>query len=139
MYRLGLLLLALLAFNATAVPSDEITLVLKNQEKAWNLGDIDAYMDGYWQSDKIRFVSGNKLRYGWSNILETYKKNYPNKAALGELTFTIKEIKMLSNYAALVVGQWQLLREKDKPNGVFTLLFEKIDDKWVITHDHTSD
>lgn len=122
-----------------SVPTEEITLVMQAQEAAWNRGDLDAYMQGYWQSDKMRFVSNGKFRYGWSNTLAAYKQNYPDSAALGHLTFTIKDIKLLSNYAALVVGRWELARERDNPTGVFTLLFERINDKWVITHDHSSD
>lgn len=134
-----LMLVLLLVFPAHAVPTDEITKVITEQQDAWNRADLDAYMQGYWHNDKVRFVSGNKFRYGWEETLAAYKKNYPDKATLGTLKFTIKEIKMLSNYAALVVGRWELTRAKDQPNGVFTLLVEKIDDKWVITHDHTSD
>ena len=123
----------------SAIPTDRIRAVISRQEQAWNSGDIDAYMQGYWKSDSLRFVSGRKFSYGWDSILASYKKNYPDSARMGKLTFNVKEIKMLSNYAALVVGRWQLERIKDKPSGVFTLLIERIDDKWVITHDHTSD
>jgi uncharacterized protein (TIGR02246 family) len=132
-------LLILMAFSASAVPTDDISQVLQEQESAWNRGDLDGYMQGYWNNNKMRFVSGNKFRYGWEGTLAAYKKNYPDKATLGTLKFTIKDIKMLSNYAAMVVGRWQLTRAKDQPGGVFTLLVEKIDDRWVITHDHTSD
>ncbi|WP_065204484.1 YybH family protein [Shewanella woodyi] len=140
MFKKGLsLILLLVAFSASAVPTDDIAQVLKAQEAAWNRGDLDAYMQGYWNNEKMRFVSGDKFRYGWEETLAAYKRNYPDKATLGTLKFTIKEIKMLSNYGAMVVGRWQLTRAKDKPGGVFTLLVEKIDDRWVITHDHTSD
>ncbi|QYJ88152.1 nuclear transport factor 2 family protein [Shewanella mesophila] len=140
MFKNGwLLLLMLLVFPASAVPTDEIRKVIEAQESAWNRGDLDAYMQGYWNSEKVRFASGKTFRYGWTETLAAYKKNYPDKGTLGQLKFTINETKMLSNYAALVVGRWQLVRAKDNPNGIFTLLIEKIDDKWVITHDHTSD
>ncbi|WP_330149248.1 nuclear transport factor 2 family protein [Shewanella xiamenensis] len=132
-------LLLLFVGQVSAVPTDEITQMLKGQEDAWNRGDLDAYMQGYWQSEQLRFVSNGKFRYGWEETLAAYKKNYPDKEALGKLKFTIKEIKMLSNYAAMVVGRWDLKRQKDSPTGVFTLLVEKIDDRWVITMDHSSD
>lgn len=139
MFKKGFtVLLMLLAFSATAVPTDDIAQILSMQQDAWNRGDLDGYMQGYWQNDKMRFASGKKFRYGWEGTLAAYKKNYPDKATLGSLKFTIEETKMLSNYAAIVVGRWQLTRIKDQPNGVFTLLVEKIDDRWVITHDHTS-
>lgn len=132
-------LLMLMSFSVSAVPTDDISQVIQEQEASWNRGDLDGYMQGYWNNDKMRFVSGDKFRYGWESTLAAYKKNYPDKATLGTLKFTIKDIKMLSNYAAMVVGRWQLTRAKDQPGGVFTLLVEKIDDRWVITHDHTSD
>lgn len=131
-------MLLLIAGYASAVPTDDITQMLKDQQNAWNRGDLDAYMQGYWKSEQLRFVSNGKFRYGWEETFAAYKKNYPNQETLGQLKFTIKEIKMLSNYAAMVVGSWDLQRQKDAPMGVFTLLVEKIDDRWVITMEHSS-
>ncbi len=132
-------ILLLFVGQVSAVPTDDIVQLLKGQEEAWNRGDLDAYMQGYWQNEQLMLISNGKFRNGWDETLAAYKKNYPDKESLGELTFTIKEIKMLSNYAAMVVGRWDLKRLKDTPTGVFTLLVEKIDDRWVITMDHSSD
>lgn len=132
-------ILLLFVGQVNAVPTDDIVQLLKGQEEAWNRGDLDAYMQGYWQNEQLMLISNGKFRNGWDETLAAYKKNYPDKESLGELTFTIKEIKMLSNYAAMVVGRWDLKRLKDTPTGVFTLLVEKIDDRWVITMDHSSD
>lgn len=138
-YKVMGFMLLMVSVSAMAVPSDDIRTMLKQQEHAWNQGDIEAYMAGYWQSDKMRFVSNAKVRYGWQTTLDAYRKHYPDKATMGQLTFDIQEIKMLSNYAALVVGHWQLKRAKDSPGGMFSLLVERINDQWVITHDHSSD
>lgn len=132
-------ILLLFVGQVSAVPTDDIVQLLKGQEEAWNRGDLDAYMQGYWQNEQLVLISNGKFRNGWDETLAAYKKNYPDKESLGELKFTIKEIKMLSNYAAMVVGRWDLKRLKDTPTGVFTLLVEKIDDRWVITMDHSSD
>lgn len=132
-------ILLLFVGQVSAVPTDDIVQLLKGQEEAWNRGDLDAYMQGYWQNEQLMLISNGKFRNGWDETLAAYKKNYPDKESLGELKFTIKEIKMLSNYAAMVVGRWDLKRLKDTPTGVFTLLVEKIDDRWVITMDHSSD
>ena len=137
--QISLVFLVLLCAPAHAVPTDDISRMLQGQADAWNRGDLDAYMQGYWKNEQLRFVSNGKFRFGWDETLAAYKRNYPNKEALGELKFTIQEIKMLSNYAAMVVGRWDLKRVKDSPTGVFTLLIEKIDDRWVITMDHSSD
>ncbi|MCE9680535.1 DUF4440 domain-containing protein [Shewanella sp. AS1] len=123
----------------SAVPTDEITHMLARQEAAWNTGDIDTYMQGYWRSEKLRIASGKKFRYGWQETLDAFKKYYSTRALMGKLQLTQVEIKVFNNSAAMVVGRWQLIRAKDKPEGLFTLLLEKIDDRWVITHDHTSE
>ncbi len=131
--------LLLLAEQTLAAPTDEIVQMLKGQEEAWNRGDLDTYMQGYWNSEQLRFVSNGKFRLGWEQTRAAYRKNYPNKEVRGQLSFTIKDIKMLSDTAAIVVGRWDLCREKDAPTGVFSLLVEKMDGRWVITLDHSSD
>ncbi|WP_412503155.1 YybH family protein [Shewanella chilikensis] len=135
----GLLSVLLLAIApAKAVPTDEITELINRQQQAWNQGNIDAYMLGYWHDPKLRFVSKSEFKYGWDKMLAAYKRSYPDRAAMGQLKLELKDVQMLSNYSALVAGRWVLLRQKDSPSGVFTLLLEKKDDHWVITHDHSS-
>jgi hypothetical protein len=116
----------------------EISSVLFEQQKHWNAGDIDKFMLGYWQSEDLSFVGSNGVTKGWHNILANYKIAYPNKAAMGQLEFTIIEIKLLEPDHALMLGQYKLFREKDVPVGFFTLIWAKIDDHWCIIMDHTS-
>ena len=69
--------------------------------------------------------------------LNNYKRNYPNKTAVGVLTFLIKENIQLSPTIIYTIGQWSL--EKEKPSGgYFTLLWKKINGFWIIVADHTS-
>lgn len=112
--------------------------VIAAQQIAWNNGNLPAYMAGYWQSDKLRFASGNSYRHGWQATLDNYIKNYPDTATMGQLKFDIIEIEQLSDDAALVFGHWKLTRAKDQPQGLFTLVFRKFDNQWLITRDHTS-
>ncbi len=118
--------------------ASEIRQVMNEQTAAWNRGDIDGFMQGYWNSDKLVFVSGDNLTYGWKPTLERYKKNYDSRAKMGTLTFSDLEIEVLSKDAAKVLGSWALAREKDNPKGKFTLIFRKFKDGWRIVHDHTS-
>ena len=124
-----------LAFATTA---DEINTVLKSQAAAWNRGDIDAFMEFYWKNDALRFASGGTISRGWLTTLDRYHKSYPNRAAMGTLTFSDVEITEFAPDAAIAFGRWMLLREQDSPHGLFTLTFRLIDGKWVITQDHTS-
>ena len=116
----------------------EIRRVMDEQVSAWNRGDIEGFMQGYWNSNKLVFVSSDNLTYGWQPTLERYKKNYDSRAKMGVLTFSDLKVDVLSKDSATVLGNWALAREKDNPKGKFTLIFKKFKDGWKIVHDHTS-
>ena len=118
--------------------ASEIQNVLHAQEEAWNRGDIDEFMTGYWRSEKTVFVSGDEVERGWQRVLERYKTKYSNRAKMGTLTFSNLEITSLSNDSAVVLGSWKLKREHDEPHGRFTLIFRHLPEGWKIVHDHTS-
>ena len=128
-------------FNAEAERTS-IRRVLAEQVEAWNRGDIEAFMQGYWRSDSLRFASGGHVRQGWQATLEAYRQNYPDRAAMGTLAFENLDVRVLSPSWAVVFGGWRLQREAGLPesSGLFTLLFEKpsADARWRIVHDHTS-
>ena len=117
---------------------DSIRGVLNKQVAAWNKGDIEGFMQGYWKSEKMVFISGNNVSKGWKTALERYKKGYNTKEKMGTLSFSELEIEVLSKKSALVIGRFTLVRKKDKPTGMFTLTFRKIKGKWKIIADHTS-
>ena len=116
----------------------EILAVLESQRQAWNKGDMEAYMQGYERSDSLVFVGKNGPKYGWQTTLDNYKKSYPDKSAMGILTFDIKKVKIISSDHAFVLGTWHLKREKDEPKGWFTLLLRKAEGKWKVIADHSS-
>jgi ketosteroid isomerase-like protein len=118
--------------------SKEIKALLEKQRQDWNKGDIIAFMQGYWKSESLMFVGKNGPNYGWQKTLENYQKSYPDKAAMGFLTFDVKEIRMLDKTHAFVLGAWDLKRAKDEPQGYFTLLFQKFGKEWKIIVDHSS-
>ena len=115
-----------------------IKKMLSTQQECWNNGDIDGFMQGYWQSEKLIFTSlRHKPAYGWNNTLERYKNSYPTKSSMGELKFQILDLKLISKTTATLKGKWELIREKDKPNGIFWLDIDKFDKDWLITKDST--
>src|SRR5438105_4119322 len=125
------------SFSAQS-PQSEIRAVVSAQQEAWNRGDIDAFMNGYWRSEEIVFVSGDEVTRGWQKVLDRYKKKYSDRAKMGTLTFSNLEITPLSNDSAVVLGSWELKRANDNPHGRFTLIFRRFPDGWKIVHDHTS-
>jgi len=139
MKKLFSCLLVLVSCNFLhAQDKQAILKVLETQRIAWNNGDIGGYMQGYWKSDSLMFVGKTGPVYGWQKTLGRYKKAYPDKAAMGKLTFTILKVDLLDKANAFMLGAWHLDREKDAPGGYFTLWFRKIKGAWVIVVDHTS-
>lgn len=141
--KILLLLLVLFAANIAATAQNkqakaqnEIRAVLDQQVAAWNKGDVEAFMQGYWNSPDTTF-SGKNLTRGWQTVLDNYKKNYDTAEKRGVLSFSNLEINVLSKDAAFVIGEWAIKSETN-PKGRFTLVFRKLKDGWRIIHDQTS-
>ena len=132
----------LLTLITTSIHAQDAKSSIENamheQELAWNKGNIDGFMAYYWNSDSLRFIGKKGITYGWKNTLENYKKNYPDKATMGTLSFSIISVEVLSDSSCYVIGKWHLDRAKDEVGGHYTLLWKKIDGKWLIVADHTS-
>jgi ketosteroid isomerase-like protein len=114
---------------------EAILSVLKTQEKAWSNNDLEGFMKGYWESDSLKFYGGNGLTHGWQKTLDNYKKAYPSKAYTGTLTFTIASITKIEEGSYYVMGQYHLARNLGKADGVFLIIFKKIDGQWKIVAD----
>ena len=112
--------------------------LLQAQLASWNAGDIDAFMEHYWKSEGLTFSSGGKLTRGWQETLENYRQRYPSRDDMGTTSFENLEVTLLSPASALVLGDWRLERDSGDIGGKFSLVFRRIDGRWVIVHDHTS-
>ena len=123
--------------NAQGKDETAIRNVMNEQLTAWNNGNIDAFMQTYWQNDSLLFVS-NPPTYGWKNTLEKYKEGFPDTATMGKLSFDLLQMNQLSSEYYFVMGKWYLKRTAGDIGGYFTLLFRKINGKWLIVVDHTS-
>jgi len=126
------------ALAAAAGPAGDIEAVLSDQQAAWNSGDIAGFMAGYRESPDLRFASGGEVTTGWTETLARYRARYDSPEKMGRLDFSDIDIDLLSDDAAIAFGRWTLRREGDAPTGLFTLVFRRIDGRWVIVHDHTS-
>lgn len=141
-YSLYLLICMLpLAGWAQQSVEEQITQTLERQTEAWNRGDLEGFMQGYWQSDSLLFIGKSGLTYGWQQTLDNYKKNYPDTRAMGQLRFNELTIRPVAGQEAyFVVGRWHLKREKEKGDlgGYFSLLWERKGGQWVVVADHSS-
>ena len=138
LFAVVLLILAAAIPAAADDSGNQIREVMAAQVAAWNRGDIDGFMEGYARTDTTEFVSGDKLTRGWQTVRDRYRKKYGSREKMGRLTFSDIKVSLLGAHAALVLGRWQLAGPKDKPHGIFTLLFRRTPAGWRIVHDHTS-
>jgi beta-aspartyl-peptidase (threonine type) len=116
-----------------------IRRVLDDQDRAWNRGDLEGFMAGYLRSPQLTFLSGRDPQRGWEKTLERYRERYQRKGnEMGRLSFSDLDVRLLRRDLALVTGRWKLVRKKDAPDGLFTLLMWQTPEGWRIVHDHTS-
>ncbi len=112
-----------------------IRLVMEEQEIAWNNHDLEGFMQGYWKSDQLKFYGPNGLTLGWDNTLENYRKGYPTIAESGALNFVINDISKIEGDNYWVMGEYHLKRQVGDADGVFIIIFKKINGEWKIIAD----
>lgn len=138
-YFLGALIALLLPLSVSGQAAfTAIRKVLDAQEAAWNKGDIEGFMQGYWKSDSLTFIGKSGLKYGWQNTLDGYKKGYPDAATMGKLTFRILRMEKINRNNVYVIGKWDLKRSVGDVGGHFTLIWRKVHGQWVVVSDHSS-
>lgn len=118
---------------------EQIKTIMQRQLTAWNKGDVEGFMKGYWESDQLIFIGSKGLTYGYFQTLANYKKGYPDRDAMGYLEFQFKEFIPLGNQHLLVIGQWKISRSDGEVlQGHFSLTWENKEEGWVIIADHSS-
>lgn len=118
----------------------ELVKVLTAQERDWNSGNLDGFLQGYKKSEETTFVSGS-VQHGWDQMAAHYRASYPNRETMGQLSFSDLEPRLLNDHVAVMTGKYSLERGKKfggNASGLFSLVFEKTDAGWKIVLDHTS-
>ena len=136
------LALAVVVVRAFGAPGEASTprAVLDAQVAAWNRGDLESFMSGYWRSPELMFCSGANVTKGWDATLERYRKRYQAEGReMGTLRFEALEVQLLGKDAAFARGEYHLkMKDGQEPHGRFTLVLRRIGGDWRIVHDHTS-
>jgi len=115
-----------------------IRKLLNEQVSAWNRGDVDEFLTGYWNSEQTVFAGSQGITRGWQGLRERYRRSYPDQRAMGTLAFSELEVTLLCPDASLVLGKWHLDRESGPIGGVFSLVLRQLPEGWRIIADHTS-
>jgi beta-aspartyl-peptidase (threonine type) len=126
---------------APPAPADDgaVRKVLADQVAAWNKGDLDGFMAGYWNDERMTYISGGKAVRSWKALRDRYKAAYQGEGKeMGKLAFADLDTEAVGTGAVLVRGKWEVTTGKEAAGGWFTLLFRKFPEGWKVTHDHTS-
>lgn len=139
MTRIFLLFVMLLPFLTSSQnimeDKDQIIKVMRAQETAWSNHDLKGFMQGYWKSDSLKFFGSNGITLGWEQTLNNYIKGYPTPEHSGKLTFTIEDISPIEKETYWVMGRYFLKRSVGDAEGIFMIIFKKIDGEWKIVAD----
>ncbi len=112
--------------------------VLTAQAEAWNRGDLGSFMNSY--EEDCTFM-GSPVMQGRAQVEARYRKVYPTGAAMGKLSFTGLNVRLLDERFAIATGDWHLARDTaggGDVGGYFSLVLESRDGRWQIVLDHTS-
>lgn len=136
----GVVVVSLFAsLSGCAAPLDhpEIRSVLDKQVAAWNKGDIDGFMAGYWKSEAMEFSTPGKVTKGWQATLDRYRTKYPTPEKMGRLEFKDLSVSVRSPDTAEVSGHYAVRTVEAMHTGRFFLHMRRIDGAWVVVKDHT--
>ena len=117
----------------------QVRAVLLRQQEAWNAGDLERFMEDYWESDELTFFSEGNVTKGYTGLQERYRKRYQSEGKeMGTLTFSDLDVTPMGASYANARGRWKVVTSKGTFDGLFTLTLYRFRDGWKITHDHTS-
>ncbi|HEY0137401.1 MAG TPA: nuclear transport factor 2 family protein [Nannocystis sp.] len=131
----------------TGADRDAIVALLAAQQSSWNRGDLEGFLRGYERSQDLLFTSGGEVRRGYAATRAQYQARYlgmagatgtPDRSKMGQLAFTVRDVRGLGRDGAIVLGEWRLTGTPEAGEGVFSLAFFRTRAGWRIVHDHTS-
>jgi beta-aspartyl-peptidase (threonine type) len=122
-------------------PKQEIQVILDKQIVAWNRGDLEGFMGGYWKSPDLVYLSNQTVVRGWQTLLDRYRQLYqpPNEGKMGALSLPEEEITILGQDSAIVWGTFIVKTSDGKTRGgLYTLAMHKLPEGWRTVYDRTS-
>jgi uncharacterized protein (TIGR02246 family) len=128
------------AESPPAPVAQAVRAVIAAQIEAWNRGDLNGYMAGYWNSPDLVFFSNGQETRGWQPTLDRYRARYQGEGKkMGTLDFPVLDVLALSPDAALARGRWRLRMPDGKElTGMTSVLLQRRPEGWRVVHDHSS-
>ena len=138
-------LLSLLAPFAVSAeepsPEAQVAALLRTQSEAWSRGDLEAFTSVY--AEDAAFLSPSGLTRGRREVLERYRKRYPDAAAMGKLTLEVLETRLFPQgkeaAGASVAARWRLeypgQADRKTAEGLTLIVLRRTAKSWKIVQD----
>ena len=128
-----------------------VEALLKTQADAWNRGDLEAFAATY--AEDASFLSPTGLTHGRQQVLERYRRRYPDRKAMGTLSLEVVEARPVQGVELTALGdarpgrvhglsiaaRWKLAYpdqpDKKTAEGLTLLVLRRHGDSWEIVQD----
>ena len=127
---------------------EETVALLGSQAEAWNAGDLEEFCTVY--ADDAAYVSSTGVTRGREAILARYRQRYPDRAAMGTLSFEIVEARPASGveitllgdaapgrvHGVSIVARWRLTyADREPAEGLTLVVFRRRGEGWEMVQD----
>ena len=135
-------LLAPLAVRAEEPsPEAQVAALLRMQAEAWSRGDLEAFTSVY--AEDAAFLTADGLTRGRRDVLERYRKRYPDAAAMGKLTLEVIETRVFPSRkeaaGVSVAARWRLeypgQADRKTAEGLTLIVLRRTAKSWEIVQD----
>lgn len=111
---------------------------LQRHAALWSSGDIEGFTAAY--ADDCVFLSPSGITRGRQEVLDRYRKRYPDRAAMGALTLEVLDARAAvdaEGRGAVSVGaRWTLTYpDKDSLTGLTLVVLRTDGERWTIVQD----
>ena len=133
-----LLGLAPSSLRAETDPAAEVVALLTRQAEDWNRGDLEAFTAVY--AEDAVFLAPSGVHQGRAEVLARYKNRYPDRAAMGTLSFEVIETRVSADASMVTLAaRWKLAYpgdgDREDASGLTLLVLQKGADGWKIAQD----
>ena len=112
---------------------DSARAFLNEQAGAWNRGELETFTASY--ADDATFISPTGVTRGRDQVLARYKKRYPDKAAMGTLSFEFLDTRVSAG-AVSITAKWNLSYPNKPPATGHTLVvLHPRASSWMVVQD----
>lgn len=122
-------------------PEAQVAALLRMQAEAWSRGDLETFSSVY--AEDAAFLTANGLTRGRREVLERYRKRYPDAAAMGKLTLEVIETRVFppgkEAAGVSVAARWRLeypgQADRKTAEGLTLIVLRRTEKSWEIVQD----